>query len=288
MKGIHPNLGLVALTALACALFGVCGCSHNQTGISNPFLAPDRVTPPSTRVIAPGTALPYYQGDPLPVMQSAAPGTTTAPTIAVAAAAATPNAAPAPPVEPKKIAFSKEPAVSVPSDDNSLRFELPKPPEPEPAPVAPIADTRGPPAAAPAALGVIPAVYTGAPTSGQPMNNVAPAAAIVEPASTSPWRSPQIAPAAPPAAYAPVPLPYGAPPGYVSVPPTAVAPPSAEVTLRAVPSPPPAPVESSTPRIRIPGYPAPPVTMNPATISPVLPASSGVSSDGFRPRSSMR
>jgi hypothetical protein len=278
MKGIHPNLGLIALAVVACALVGAGGCSH-KTGMSNPFLAPDRVSPPSTRVIAPGTALPYYQGDPLPVMQSAAP-------------VSTPAVAPAPPAEPKQIAFSNEPSVSVPSDDSSLRFELPKPPEPEPTPVTPLADARVSPAAAPSeptAWGVVPAVFnSAAPVTGQQFDRiVAPSVAVAEPAASGQWRSPQIAAPTPPAAFAPAPPMYGVPPGYVVVPPTAT-PQSAGVTLRAVASPPPEPVESSTPRIRIPGYPAPPVSMNPVTISPVMPASSGVSSDGFRPRSSMR
>src|SRR5262245_40879690 len=48
MKGIHPNLGHAAVVALSCALMGAGGCSHNQSGINNPFLAPDRVPPPST------------------------------------------------------------------------------------------------------------------------------------------------------------------------------------------------------------------------------------------------
>lgn len=40
---------------------------------ANPFLQADRVPPPATRSIAPGTAQPYYQGDPLPMMQGAPP-----------------------------------------------------------------------------------------------------------------------------------------------------------------------------------------------------------------------
>jgi hypothetical protein len=56
-----------ALIALAVAA----GCRNQSTGaFTNPFLTPDRVPPPPTRVLAPGTALPYYPGDPAP---SAAP-----------------------------------------------------------------------------------------------------------------------------------------------------------------------------------------------------------------------
>jgi hypothetical protein len=52
------------------------GC-HNQTSsFSNPFVAPDRVPPPSTQQLTPGTAQPYYPGGPVqpapPVMGPAA------------------------------------------------------------------------------------------------------------------------------------------------------------------------------------------------------------------------
>jgi hypothetical protein len=280
MKRIHPNLGLAAIVALFAPGVGMCGCSHNQSGITNPFLAPDRVPPPSTRVLAPGTAQPYYPGDPLPVMQSAAPA---------AAPVAAPIAAAAAPAEPKKIAFSNEPTVAIPSDDNSLRFELPAPPKPEPTPTTPIANAAGSPASLQS--GVVPAIYSAAVTGGQPVSQIVPAAGLAEPATTGPWRSPQIPATTPPAVYAPAPQPLVSPlvaqpvvmPGYVIVPPMSAAPPGMDVTLRAVPSPPPEPVESSTPRIRIPGYPVPPGTM-----TTVLPTASSSSSDGFRPRSSMR
>ena len=68
MNGIHPKLGLAA--AAAVALAAAVGCSNQPGALKNPFSAVDRVPPPSTRVLAPGTAQPYYQGDPLPAMQS--------------------------------------------------------------------------------------------------------------------------------------------------------------------------------------------------------------------------
>src|SRR4051812_5547735 len=73
MNGIHPNLIRAALGALfAASLCG--GCHSTSSGVANnPFMSPDRVAPPSTRMLAPGQAQPYYQGDPLPVMQSSAP-----------------------------------------------------------------------------------------------------------------------------------------------------------------------------------------------------------------------
>jgi hypothetical protein len=46
---------------------GLAGCKNQGTStFTNPFLTPDRVPPPSTRVLAPGTAQPYYPGDPAP------------------------------------------------------------------------------------------------------------------------------------------------------------------------------------------------------------------------------
>ena len=51
--------------AVVCA-----GCSHQPTHFANPLYSADRVPPPSTRTMAPGTAQPYYSGDPLPAMPS--------------------------------------------------------------------------------------------------------------------------------------------------------------------------------------------------------------------------
>jgi hypothetical protein len=42
------------------------GCRNQTGGITNPFITADKVPPPSTRVLAPGTAQPYYPGDPVP------------------------------------------------------------------------------------------------------------------------------------------------------------------------------------------------------------------------------
>jgi hypothetical protein len=42
------------------------GCRNPSTPLTNPFLTPDRVPPPSTRVLTPGAAQPYYPGDPVP------------------------------------------------------------------------------------------------------------------------------------------------------------------------------------------------------------------------------
>ena len=72
MKGIHPKVSRAAHCALVSAVLAGGGCRSTSSGVNNPFMSPDRVSPPSTRVIAPGQAQPYYQGDPLPVMQSGA------------------------------------------------------------------------------------------------------------------------------------------------------------------------------------------------------------------------
>lgn len=47
-------------------LVGLVGCHGQSQTMTNPFLTPDRVPPPQTRVLAPGTAQPYYPGDPMP------------------------------------------------------------------------------------------------------------------------------------------------------------------------------------------------------------------------------
>jgi hypothetical protein len=310
MKGIHPSVNRGAICALMAASFAVGGCRSTSSGVANPFLAPDRVAPPSTRVIAPGQAQPYYQGDPLPVMQSATPpppanvlasngsaearsstGKTLAwnspggPRPAAATAASVSNAgalsAVAPPAA-TPITYGNEPAVVVPMDSDSLRFAMPAPFNAEPA--APIAAA---PTIVPGALatmapsqGIVLATYNAPiPKEATPVGNVP----TINPAPqvTSPWRSPQISQASPPPMYgAPASRaqPAAAPFGYVPVPvanpyaqtPVAAAPHMMAVQLRSVPSPP--QPGSAMPRIRIPGYQAPQVA----------------TADGFRPRSSMR
>ncbi len=54
-------------TFVVIIVVGLAGCKNQGTStFTNPFLTPDRVPPPSTRVLAPGTAQPYYPGDPAP------------------------------------------------------------------------------------------------------------------------------------------------------------------------------------------------------------------------------
>ena len=159
MNGFHPKANRALMCAAAAALLAG-GCKSTSSGMNNAFLAPDRVAPPSTRMIAPGQAQPYYQGDPLPVMQSAVEPpnnvlATSADTssalsstgktlgwnspadgapVAAAPPAATPTVAattPPPfgvtPASTAPVTIGNEPAVAVPTDADSLRFALPAP-----------------------------------------------------------------------------------------------------------------------------------------------------------------
>ncbi len=62
------------MRCVLCAL-SVClvlGCRNQQGSPTvNPFFTPDRVPPPVTRVLQPGTAQPYYSGDPVPSLPAA-------------------------------------------------------------------------------------------------------------------------------------------------------------------------------------------------------------------------
>src|SRR3954469_12464038 len=81
MERVHPNVGFAATCAMIALALSLNGCRSSSTGIAgSPFMSPDRVPPPNTRALQPGQAQPYYQGDPLPAMQSAAnaPATTIA------------------------------------------------------------------------------------------------------------------------------------------------------------------------------------------------------------------
>jgi hypothetical protein len=75
------SLQFVGVLIAAIALLG---CRNQTGGITNPFITADRVPPPQTRVLAPGTAQPFYPGDPLP-------GTAPAGTPVIGAPVATPQ-----------------------------------------------------------------------------------------------------------------------------------------------------------------------------------------------------
>jgi hypothetical protein len=214
---------------------------------------------------------------------------------------------------PSSFQKSNEPAIAVPTDGDSLRFALPAP---EPAAAATVAaapvasaSTAQPVqlAAAPTPQSVLPAAYLAPVPSDQSTPAIAQLGTANLP-STGPWRSPQIAPPMSTAT-------LGVPTLGVSQPD------SMDVRLRAVPSPP-QPVESTTPRIRIPAYSVPATATGASMLtqpsstyiaqtsaaSPLqqtvqigpLPPPPGVlaanyavpqvvaSGDGFRPRSSSR
>jgi hypothetical protein len=165
MKRVHPNLIRAAALIATAAALTVAGCQNQQIGIAaNPFMAPSRVPPPSTRALLPGQAQPYYPGDPLPVMQSNAAEPAAAPAVAppaeVQLASATepemPSAtehlswtsprgqtnsptpalstptlrAPAPSspqlVHPAPSSVATNEPIAIPDDGNSLRFALPE------------------------------------------------------------------------------------------------------------------------------------------------------------------
>lgn len=67
---MSPIRQIVFAACFCYALFLTAGCSNQSSHFANPFYAPDRVPPPSTRTLAPGSAQPYYSGDPLPPLQS--------------------------------------------------------------------------------------------------------------------------------------------------------------------------------------------------------------------------
>ena len=56
-------LSTLTLTLIVSAF---AGCRSQSPTMTNPFLAPDRVPPPATRTLVPGTAQPYYGTAPVP------------------------------------------------------------------------------------------------------------------------------------------------------------------------------------------------------------------------------
>jgi hypothetical protein len=303
MERVHPNVSYAATCAMIALALG--GCRSSSRGIAgSPFMSPDRVPPPNTRALAPGQAQPYYQGDPLPALQSAAnppaaaiaalpndaeSRTASGRTLAWAqpgAAAVQPNqtapapmaVAPTPPPQPQTIAAAGEASVAVPNDGDPLRFPMPAPKPPEAAPIAsatpaPVAAQPQPipPTAVPPSSNVVQTAYNAPIPSAPPLPASSPTA--IQPQQVaSPWRSPQVAQATAPApAYSPQPLaaqPYGATPVTLPAPPSIPAN-TVTATLRAVDSPP--QPGDPMPRVRVPGY-----------------VASQASADGFRPRTSMQ
>jgi hypothetical protein len=299
MERIHPKLSYAATCAMIALALG--GCRSSSTGMAgSPFMSPDRVPPPNTRALLPGQAQPYYQGDPLPALQSAAGSPATAiaalPNDAEARSAsgrtlawaqpgaAAPSPAPtsvppaAPISQPESQAIAaSEASVAVPNDGDPLRFPLPAPKPPETAaqiasaapaptqsqPVQPLA-VQTPP-------NVVQTTYNAPIPSAQPLPVSSPTLNAPQQQVASPWRSPQVAQAATAPAYAPQPFavqPSGAAPLAVPAPP-AIPANTMAATLRPVDSPP--QPGDPMPRVRMPAYEA-----------------SQASADGFRPRTSMQ
>jgi hypothetical protein len=294
MNHIHPNARAATLSALA-LLCCLNGCRTQQGGLANPFLAPNRVPPPSTRAILPGQATPYYPGDPLPVMQSAAPQPAAPLTTNAIAAQSIPSAdtdlswnaplqQPAPAAAstaPRSLTIDKEPPLAIPGDSDGLRFALPTAaPDPVAVAAAPAPMQRAQPAAPPQPQRepVVQASYTEPDMSRSLTNLSAPNAATFAAASNTHWQSPRIMQQRMAAVFAPQPINRAA---TISAPPLYAAPQnqplvtavsnSMSVEMRAIPSPPPVPGDPM-PRMRVPGY--------------VQTAQPSV--DGFRPRSSMK
>jgi hypothetical protein len=118
-----------------CTMMIVCllsGC-HNQTmPVTNPFMSQSRVPPPSTRTPMPGTAQPYYPGDPAPTLQPTAPtsppgGWNTSPQSSPISSAPSDNWFNG--VEQAAADITLGPAggesMQVPTDNQSLRFAQP-------------------------------------------------------------------------------------------------------------------------------------------------------------------
>ncbi len=290
-----PSISLL----LGLSLFGVlasAGCTNRQ-GAPSPFLTADRVPPPSTRALPPGAAQPYYQGDPLPVMQGGASVTPSAFPAGPQALAATsfpanPPAqstlAPTLPVSQPVMSRPRvtqasytEAAIAVPSDDSALRFAPATTFAPQPTFVAQAA-----PATAEANRAV--AIPTSQPFAAER----APVGVTLTPTSaTAPIFSAEV-----PSADG---LPWvsgSAPRGPVIVASNSAPRPTSSQLV---------PVAAPAPRVRLPGYPAPQQTfVTPAaggsptgqvritelpTGPAYLPTQSATqppASDGFRSRSS--
>jgi hypothetical protein len=275
MKWLHPNRSRIATFTAVCSVV-IAGCRNQPGALPNPFLAPDRVPPPSTRTLQPGQAQPYYPGDPLPVMQSAnppaspsvstgkvampqppvansslarsSPGVAAPTSPGIASSGSLPTGTP----DMNRLAWSNEPAVAIPTDADSLRFPLSMP-SAEPMSARASSSVQAQPAmqlAAAPAQTVLPASYTVPAMSGPSAEPSRPSDLTTQATAANPWRSPEI------------PAPslsgtIGAPPNPFPAAPAMLPLNSIDVRLRAVPSPAPVPGDSTTPRIRLPSYAAP-------------------------------
>jgi hypothetical protein len=256
MERLLPNRRLLVIALRAIVVLGFAGCSSQQMSASNPFMAPDRVPPPATRTIAPGTAAPYYPGDPMPAAQTAV----TNPTMTAQALvpSATVAAAPAMPT-PQAIAFGNERSVSIPTDNENLRFSVPPPPVAE----QPQAEESAPQVAAvPAAQAVSPASFN-QPVPSQPVPEATPIPTASAENSGGLWRSPEVPGSTTPVMHAQYVQPQSSAPTTLSAQPAnpwiSAAPQPMPVELRPVASPAGAPTMASTQQVAV----APQTTMPP-------------------------
>lgn len=268
MNRPRPNRSnAVAVTLLVTV--AIAGCRGQQTAMTNPFLSPDRVPPPATRMVPPGTAEPYYPGDQLSAPQSATEPTAPVDSF-VEVESAPSNQSPA-----ATFLAGDDAPIAIPGDNDDLRFALPTPP--------PVAEVT-PPAPAPTVVAAQGPSYSQPPPAPAVMSavfNEADAyqvtAAESAVADSGPWRPPQIPGSSATPSFAqnsqptaPQPLvaqPMMAPqpafaaapqPALASLPPPPIAPaplqtapqPAMPVQLRAVPSPPLEIATSAAPRIR--------------------------------------
>jgi hypothetical protein len=304
MTGTHPKsrratmvVGLLALVAIASV-----GCQTHPTAMTNPFAQPDRVPPPSTRTLLPGQAAPYYQGDPIPTLQSSQPQPAAVGVLAQKSDAAPPSS------DAREIflATADEPSIRINSDDEPLR---PDPPRQELAVAA--LNASGQQAISLVSYNQSPAspVDQG-PTANEEVDSSL--GSLSAPATQSMWRSPGVARANGPTPltnpqppywpnYSPGPVAPALFPGVVQAQPTPAGS-TMGVRLRSVTSPQTPSGETSSPRIRLPGY-APPIPtqagIGPQTLAitpvhevayqeAVAPTGTVVSADGFRARGSTR
>lgn len=320
MKGVHPSVNAALMCALAAATIGVAGCRSSSSSAINPLMAPDRVPPPSTRAIAPGQAQPYYQGDPLPVMQSstspsnnpalgsdATALSSTGKTLAwnAPASANNSNAAmsanspwDARPQSTTPIAYGNEPPVSVPNDGGALRFAAPVASSSTPTAAGASGSTASltastasqPPTAttSPGATsnqGIAQASYNAPATSSPPVaGGLSPVVTTPElsptPQVVSPWRTPQMASLSPTVPSGPVVSSNGTATSTV-IPP---------VPLYVMGQPPTVlPTNAMPVEMRaVPSPPPQPGDPLPRVRVPSYEVPQTATADGFRPRTSMR
>ena len=192
MEGSGTYRHSTVLALILAWLVVTAGCqSTKHASLGNPFGVPDRVPPPGTRALTPGAAQPYYPGEPVPVLQGAAPveqptfaGGEPAP-VAAPAAATTASLA-APPAAAAQVPsqqVSLAPAAGFSSVANQPTLAPTSPPGGSFA-SSHVADTGFTNPASPAAAD---------PRIGQLAANSA-AEASGNPGNSAPWRSPGVSP----------------------------------------------------------------------------------------------